>query len=67
MNEQNKIKNEESDINKEIEKELLSYLDSNEHKQGSDSTEKKKFKTPAFLVMLILAIIIFVRYISQMM
>ncbi|MBF0839759.1 hypothetical protein IR131_10295, partial [Streptococcus acidominimus] len=48
MNEQNKIKNEEnieenekSDINKEIEKELLSYLDSNEHKQGSDSTEKK--------------------------
>ncbi|UXR69529.1 MULTISPECIES: hypothetical protein [unclassified Staphylococcus] len=52
------VSNEHEDINKEIEAELLAYLENGEEEQKE---EKKKYKSALFITMLIMLILYLVR------
>ncbi|MEJ7488398.1 hypothetical protein I6I28_05800 [Staphylococcus pettenkoferi] len=56
---------EKSDIDKEIEAELLAYLDGKESKE--EEPEKKKYKTVGFLVILVLAALAIMRFAKHLM
>lgn len=55
---------EKSDIDKEIEAELLEYLNS---EKKEDKVERKKYKTPMFFAMLIIAILYLYKFSKHLM
>lgn len=58
---------EKSELDKEIEAELIEYMNSDKKEEKEEKEEKKKYKTAGFIVALVIAILYMVKFAKHFM